>query len=353
MANQDSDFYQSKFSYYERYSTWVVICSAIASLSYFISDCQLFGRFAWETLIPRFFILIPLLLFLIVRRKIKNYKIQINMMYMILHSIMWCTIWAIYYLPIKQHANEGFIIMHLMFLALAFCAPLKTSTIWHSLLIVDIVVSNFFNHYENFDLMMTLGIPCLIAICISNVFMEKTYRDRYNTKQQLVDLITKDPLTGAYNREKLNELCHPNTNRLRINTSKESYILMLDIDFFKIVNDTHGHDVGDDVLIHVVDIIKSCVRQNDYVIRWGGEEFVAVLVETDYDGAQIVAERIRSVIEKSENFEPKITVSIGISKYNNNDYTLAITNADKALYDAKHTGRNKVIVYKDDSHKTA
>ncbi len=338
------EFYQSKFDYYRVYGMWVVICSAIASLTYFVSDCQLFGRFAWETLLPRSFILLPLAAFIIVSRRVKSYKVLVPMMYLILHGIMWCTIWAIYYLPIKQHANEGFIIMHLMFLAIAFCAPFKYSTVLHSLLIVDIVVSNLFNHYESFSLMLTLGIPCLVAICVMNFVMENVYLDQYKTKKKLESLITTDQLTNAYNRKKFNDLCYENTSKLRLNDSTETYLLILDIDLFKKVNDIYGHDIGDKVLQHVVEVIKSCVRQYDYVIRWGGEEFVVVLPDTSLAGAESVAERIRSTIETSENFEPKITVSVGVSKYDGNDYHKAITSADNALYEAKATGRNNVKV---------
>lgn len=343
-----SAFYQSKFEYYKKYAMWVVICSSLASLTYFVSDCQLFGRFAFETLFPRFFILLPLGLFLIISRKIKSYKILVPMMYTLLHIIMWDTIWAIYYLPIKQHANEGFIIMHLMFLSLAFCAPLRTSTIWHSLLIVDIIVSNFFNHYENFDLMLTLGIPCLIAICVSNKVMDNAYLDQYRTKHELVNLITKDHLTNAFNREKFDEICYKNTDKLIVNEGTEVYILILDIDFFKKVNDTFGHDVGDEVLKHIVTVVQSCVRQRDYVIRWGGEEFVVVLMGTDENGAARVAERIRATVEESTHFEPKVTVSIGACRYDGNNYHTAITNADYALYQAKRTGRNKIVLYENE-----
>lgn len=352
LVKKDNDFNQWKFNYYKDYASYVVIFSVIASLFYFISDCQLFGGFATKTFIPRFAVLIPFAIFLLLRNKIKNYKILINIMYINLHCIMWCTIWAIYYLPIKQHASEGFIIMQLMFLALAYCAPFKTSTIWHSLLIVDIIVSNFFNHYENFNLMLTLGVPCVISICMSNKMMEHTYRDQYETKHQLIDLITKDPLTGAYNREKFNQICYPNTNKLTTIGNKKTYILILDIDYFKKVNDTYGHTTGDEVLKHVVVVLKQCVRTNDYVIRWGGEEFVAVLVETDDKGAKTVAERIRKTIEKSEDFEPKVTVSIGISEYDNKDYTNGISQADKALYQAKQSGRNKIVIHNNTETRT-
>lgn len=344
-SDEKDDFYQSKFEYFKKYAVLVVTCASIVSLFYFISDCQLFGRFAYETLIPRCSILIPLVIFLVVKKHCKSYKVLVPIMYAVLHCIMWCTIWAIYFLPIKQHANEGFIIMHLMFQALAFCAPIKYSVFFHSLLAVDIIVSNLFNHYESFSLMLTLGIPCIIGICIVSYVMEKAYLDQFRTKKSLESLLTRDPLTNAYNRKKLNDLCYENSSKLKINGDKESYVLILDIDFFKNVNDAYGHDAGDRVLQYVVEVITSCVRQNDYVIRWGGEEFVVVLPETSLDGAKSVAERIRSTVEQSEGFEPRVTLSVGISKYDGDDYHKAITFADEALYEAKAAGRNNVKIY--------
>lgn len=344
-AEEKDEFYQSKFEYFKSYSFWVVVCSALASLTYFVSDCQLFGRFAWETLLPRSFILLPLAVFLLINRRVKSYKIIVPMMYLILHCIMWCTIWAIYYLPIKQHANEGFIIMHLMFQALAFCAPIRYSMFCHTLLIADIVISNFFNHYESFSLMLSLGIPCLLGICVVSYVMEKAYLDQYRTKKSLENLLTRDPLTNAYNRKKFSELCYENTSKLRVSDGKDTYVLILDIDYFKKVNDDYGHDVGDKVLKHVVDVITACIRQTDYVVRWGGEEFVVVLAEATLEGAQMVAERIRSMVELSDGSIPNITLSVGVSKYDGDDYHRAITLADMALYEAKASGKNKVMVY--------
>ena len=131
--------YQSKFEYYKNVWLYTVIISAVASTTYWISDCQLFGRIAYETIVPRFSIFIPLASFLLFRDRLNDYRKAIPISYLILHAIMWCTIWAIYYLPIKQHANEGFIIMHLMFLGLGFAAPRTWSIFFHSLLIFDII----------------------------------------------------------------------------------------------------------------------------------------------------------------------------------------------------------------------
>src|SRR5690554_3423238 len=115
-------FLQSKYDYYAQFNTWSVIIATLAQVTYSVSDCQLFERFAWETLLPRTFMILPMLVFLFISKRVSDYRIMVPLSYIMIHGIMWCTIWAIYYLPIKQHASEGFIIMQLMFFAVGYSA---------------------------------------------------------------------------------------------------------------------------------------------------------------------------------------------------------------------------------------
>ena len=126
--------------------------------------------------------------------------------------------------------------------------------------------------------------------------------------------------------------------------------MMLDIDFFKKVNDTYGHDVGDNVLKLVANILTNNTRSHDVVAHFGGEEFVILLPETALSGAVVVAERIRMAIE-SFNFKPLgcqhgVTISIGISEFplNGIDTKELVDRADEALYEAKTNGRNCVCM---------
>ena len=127
-------------------------------------------------------------------------------------------------------------------------------------------------------------------------------------------------------------------------------LLMLDIDFFKAVNDTHGHQVGDIALKSVADIAKSTLRDFDICARLGGEEFAVLLPETNKSQAYEVAERLRLAIENSKVPLPSgglpltMTISIGVSSMTSKDDNIdvLISKADKALYEAKKTGRNKV-----------
>ena len=156
---------------------------------------------------------------------------------------------------------------------------------------------------------------------------------------------THDKLTGAFNREYFES--HKN---LIINEyTKENHLLIfsiLDIDFFKKVNDTYGHDIGDKVLKQFVQIIQNSSRNDDLVIRWGGEEFILLLKINSIDNAKKVLENIRKTIAQT-SFEKveHITCSIGATVYKENETIEdSFKRADKALYEAKNSGRNKVVI---------
>lgn len=340
-------FLQSKYDYYEKFNSWVVILSSLSSMTFVFSDSQIFGHFAVETLLPRCFILLPLLIFLLVHHKTNNYKVMVPLSYMVLHSVMWCTIWAIYYLPDRQHANEGFIIMHLMFFAVGYCASSLMGAIFHCFVLVNIIASNLFNHYESFDQMILLAVPCMVAICVVNYIMEGVYLDHYITKNRLENMLVHDQLTHAFNRNKIRELLTEDGIRLNFPEDKNVCFLLMDIDFFKRVNDTHGHDIGDKVLVDATNIIKDSIRPEDIIIRWGGEEFIVIMPDCLMGTATIIAENIRSNVEAHDNHVCPITVSVGVSEYDGINYNNAVTQADKALYTAKRNGRNQVVCYED------
>jgi diguanylate cyclase (GGDEF)-like protein len=155
-----------------------------------------------------------------------------------------------------------------------------------------------------------------------------------------------DDLTGLKNKSCLTR--EINAYIERDTEFKQGIFFVLDIDRFKEFNDTYGHDVGDEILKHVANIIKDQVYGRDYVIRWGGEEFVVILVDYRIDQAMALAEKLRSKIENSNNGICPITISVGVYRYNKNEtYHQAISKADQALYKAKELGRNQVVNYKD------
>jgi len=154
-----------------------------------------------------------------------------------------------------------------------------------------------------------------------------------------------DNLTGLFNRNKFNSLFGKEIRRGH-RYKNDLSLVILDIDFFKVVNDKYGHQIGDQVLKEISSIILQNVREHDTVVRWGGEEFLILLPETDIEGAVIVAEKVRSTIcnrpLSKENIN--ITASFGITLMNEKDTEESfISRSDEALYEAKKNGRNKVV----------
>lgn len=165
-------------------------------------------------------------------------------------------------------------------------------------------------------------------------------------KKRIEELSVKDKLTGIYNRIKLDEVLH--TEFLRYSRSKTPFsVIMFDIDFFKKVNDTYGHLVGDEVLKKMSWLVGSSVRENDIFGRWGGEEFLIICPDTDAKGASTLAEKLRRKIELYEFPEvERVTCSFGVAEIESLGADNIVKNADDALYRSKQTGRNKVETHK-------
>jgi len=165
--------------------------------------------------------------------------------------------------------------------------------------------------------------------------------------QLLENLAVTDSLTGLYNRKKLDDILAEQFARFQRN-HRPFAVLMLDLDYFKLINDNYGHVAGDQVLADIAAILKQSIRSIDYAARYGGEEFVLVLVETGLDAALDIAERIRSVVEGAQlgasDKRISVTVSLGVAHSRDEDAgpEEALGRADHALYQAKRSGRNRV-----------
>jgi diguanylate cyclase (GGDEF)-like protein len=166
--------------------------------------------------------------------------------------------------------------------------------------------------------------------------------------QELQLLSITDPLTGLFNRKYLMEKLAAEI--IRSLRHKHTFaLLIIDIDHFKHINDTYGHQKGDEVLRHLADVFTKSIRECDYVARYGGEEFVVLLPETGQNGAIEAAERIRISAGKAwvglADETISVTVSIGLSLFpdNGDDVRTVIQQADKALYAAKDSGRNRTV----------
>ncbi len=173
--------------------------------------------------------------------------------------------------------------------------------------------------------------------------VEKRTRDLLVLNKKLEELAHKDALTGINNRR---ELYHISTTLIALSKREKSTIsvAMLDIDNFKEINDTYGHDVGDEVLKNLANLIKKNIRDSDIFVRYGGEEFVLLFPNTALNQAFITLEKIRMLVEMecmTKNIS--ITVSIGVVAFKE-DIDKSIKRADKAMYRSKENGKNRVTV---------
>ena len=182
----------------------------------------------------------------------------------------------------------------------------------------------------------------------SNLIQNKRVFEQTKKQQkELTRLAMTDQLTGLYNRHSLFDI-GPKYLSNAIRHKFAVSLLVIDLDHFKNVNDTHGHGVGDNVLKSVGQVLNDSCRSEDLVARYGGEEFVMILTHCDLDFAAKKAENIRLAIEKSKPNDLTITASIGAAALNISDsFETLFEKADKAVYEAKDTGRNKVVVHPD------
>jgi diguanylate cyclase (GGDEF)-like protein len=164
-------------------------------------------------------------------------------------------------------------------------------------------------------------------------------------QEKLEKMASIDHLTGIYNRHKFEQLFKIEEERT-LRYGSPFAIIMFDIDHFKNINDTYGHDIGDLILKKVVEIINKQLRQTDAFTRWGGEEFVILCPGVNAEEASLLAGKLRHEIEV-HSFEKvgSITASFGVSSYEKHESKdKLLKRVDNALYQAKETGRNRVVI---------
>lgn len=185
------------------------------------------------------------------------------------------------------------------------------------------------------------GEPCLM-VGVRDISQQKELEAR------LRELATTDGLTGIYNRRHFYDLGRAEVARSDRYDGDLSAV-MIDVDYFKALNDTHGHAVGDEALRLLADVARHALRRVDVLARYGGEEFVVLLPETSADAARVVVERLRGAVEAMPIPTPegdvKMTVSAGVvTRKRDESLDAMLRRADEALYRAKHSGRNRVVV---------
>lgn len=200
----------------------------------------------------------------------------------------------------------------------------------------DYYFENVYNKY-----LVILGLVVLItliSILTVNIYIK--------SQEKFKLLSNTDYLTKVYNRLKFLEIANTELKRSKRHNTAFS-ILMLDIDHFKNVNDTYGHNIGDEVLKEISRLVSNRVRETDVFARWGGEEFICLLSETSVGNALVVAESIRKIIEYHHFHKVgHLTISIGIAD-NKNSHNIdeIIEKADMALYESKNNGRNMITSF--------
>jgi len=159
---------------------------------------------------------------------------------------------------------------------------------------------------------------------------------------ELDRLATVDTLTEAFNRRKFAEIAQRERAAARRNGTAMALVI-LDIDHFKRINDTHGHHAGDEVLKGVAATLRGEVRENDYLVRWGGEEFIVLAPGTGPEGGRALAEKLREAVAREPIAGVPVTISLGVASTDGSEEMEAVVQkADSALYEAKENGRNQV-----------
>ena len=227
---------------------------------------------------------------------------------------------------------------------IAFCAVCT---------ILNVIAGYYELNYIDFDnVVFNRIIATIVLYSVSFLLFRNSM-----SESVLKRLATTDPLTGAFNRRHYMELM------LREQRRAERYnavfsVLMIDIDHFKRVNDTYGHQIGDQAIQAMAGACQKALRPTDLLARYGGEEFIITLTHTDQPGAAKVAERLREAVSEinlqTEQGVLKITISIGVSTFFKRSLLEEIIGrADQALYQAKSAGRNRVCLSPDPDSQAA
>lgn len=209
---------------------------------------------------------------------------------------------------------------------------------FRGLIVIFVDTQHYFEH---------IGMEPFIAFAqLATVALEQA-----RMKVSLEVMASIDPLTNLLNRRALQEvIVRVDAHAKR--SGKPFSIILLDLDRFKMLNDNYGHDIGDRILLGISELAKQTLRTGDWLSRWGGEEFLAILPDTDENDAYKITERLREAIEKFSlefnNQTIKTSASIGIASYprDGDSSDFLIKAADAALYEAKKSGRNRVVAAK-------
>jgi diguanylate cyclase (GGDEF)-like protein len=197
-----------------------------------------------------------------------------------------------------------------------------------------------------FAILSVVQFACLAACMLYLQTYTMDHEQQVNqSNQKLQTMAIRDGMTGLFNHTFMEQMIQDAINRSKRSRTPLS-LLMIDVDYFKQVNDTQGHNAGDKVLVELAKLIESSKRSTDYFGRWGGDELVLLLTDTNLQGASLLAEKLRGRVN-NHTFpnNTHLSVSLGASTYQEGDSPAGfIERADAAMYHAKHAGRNRVEV---------
>lgn len=200
--------------------------------------------------------------------------------------------------------------------------------------------------YLQADYSQVVNVPEVAVAYTMSILLGYAHEEvHYGERKMLERIALLDGLTGAYNRHGLSAIWEGVLRHARVSDTNVA-LLLFDIDHFKSINDRHGHDVGDDVLRETVAVFKARLRASDYVVRWGGEEFLIVLPGASTGQACQIAEALRADLAAHEfPVAGGVTGSFGIGSVTTaDDFETALKKADEALYQAKYAGRNRIML---------
>jgi len=253
-------------------------------------------------------------------------------------SVLFLFIVSFYLAFIKKDVNSVFYLIAWSF----FLSGVAISHLSNIGIIPSILLTNYASQIGSFFEVLLLSIGLAYYY---NRLRKKHIELTYNNTL-LRELSHTDMLTKSFNRRYFYGQAKLHLEKSKQSNEKIS-LLMLDLDFFKKINDNFGHDIGDKVLIDFTNICKNSIRENDIFARFGGEEFVIFLPNTNQKQAYYVAQKIQTTLKNyTFSYLPNLslTVSIGISS-NHFDLETLLKQADLALYEAKHSGRNTIIIH--------
>ena len=192
------------------------------------------------------------------------------------------------------------------------------------------------------------GVNIAMIFLVGGSLVHYYYQASLEARKRLLMTANFDSLTRLVNRRRLNEVAAVAVAQFQRHHRPLS-VLLCDIDHFKSINDRFGHHAGDDVLVGVAKVLMDCTRTTDSVARWGGEEFLILLTDTELNGAQVIAERIRRSIAaepmRSEQTDIKIAMTLGVAQFTEGEsFSNVVARADAALYQGKARGRNQVVL---------